>query len=148
MKKKPPPHIAADLMEALRWKGRARARRQRWEQDKAAGITPAPQPQPKPEPADDKRPEEQEAEEKEGAGPKQPEAIAPELAQYGGPSEDGTHFVKKKPPPHVQADMMAAVRWKQKQKEVKQEWERNQGGAMARTITEQQRERRERDGNA
>ena len=44
--------------------------------------------------------------------------------------------------------MMAAVRWKQKQKEVKQEWERQQGGAMARTITEQQRARRERDGNA
>ena len=69
-----------------------------------------------------------------------------ELAQFGGPSEDGSHFVKKKPPARVAGDMMAAVRWKQKQKEVKKEWERQHG--MARSISAQQQARRQREGNA
>ena len=72
--------------------------------------------------------------------------MALDLAQYGGPSADGTRFVKKKPPADIAGDMMAAVKWKQKQAEVKKEWEREHG--MARSISAQQQARRARDGHS
>ena len=62
-------------------------------------------------------------------------------AQYGGPNEAGTEWVKKKPPPHIAADMMTAMTWKAKQKEIKKEWEQKHlGGGLEKTISQKLRE--------
>ena len=71
-----------------------------------------------------------------------PSASSPDdPAQYGGPNEAGTEWVKKKPPPHIAADMMKAMTWKAKQKEIKKEWEQKHlGGGLEKTISQKLRE--------